>query len=391
MKHITIDFLESFFIDNALPDYYNEFSCDYISSSNSKLHINNKIPELKNNIVVVKDVPSYLSVVTKTRSKNNKQKNITHYTGHAINFENVESTNTYLKSRFGNSSRYKLRRSIKKLEYAFDISYKMFYGEISQEDYEIIFDNFFKLLETRSIEKGILNNRNIIKKRFYYDRIKPLILKKQASFFVIYNKNTPIDICLNLHKDKMVFQLIRTYDINYSKYNTGYIDLIKQIDWCLLNGVEFMTFSHGSYYWKKRWCNYEYLYTYDIFYNKKSILSLANAAFETLHLKLRHYLREQGYINKFHEIKNTLKEKIKPIKSISANCETLDFTTNTTIDNVINIDTIKYRFLKHYVFDFLFNFNEKENDITVYTVKNKPNKYLIQGLNNKVLLHIKTH
>ena len=117
MKHITIDFLESFFIDNALPDYYNEFSCDYISSSNSKLHINNKIPELKNNIVVVKDVPSYLSVVTKTRSKNNKQKNITHYTGHAINFENVESTNTYLKSRFGNSSRYKLRRSIKKLEY----------------------------------------------------------------------------------------------------------------------------------------------------------------------------------------------------------------------------------------------------------------------------------
>lgn len=389
MEDITIDFLESIYILDKLPVFYKELHCDFTSNL-SYINLESKsIPIVENNIITIKDIPSYTDIKTNNLPKHIKQVEIPYYKGFAINFDNIETTEEYLKSRFGNSSRYKLRRSIKKLESAFDISYKMFYGEISQVDYDIILKAFFKLLEMRSLEKGIINNRNIKRKDFYYEKIKPLILKKRASLFVIYNGNIPIDICLNLHNDNVIFQLIRTYDINYSKYNTGYIDLIKQIDWCISNNIRFITFGYGSYYWKKRWCNYNYPYKFDIFYNKLSLRSRFRYLVQLTNLKLRHYLRERGYIDRFHEIKNSFKEKLKPTKELNITIENLDFDEKIDIDATIDINNANHSFLKRYVFDFLFNSNEKEKDIYLYSIKNSSNKYLIKGLKSKAVLCVK--
>ena len=320
--------------------------------------------------------------------KNIKQVKIPYYNGYAINFEKVETTQSYLKSRFSNSSRYKLRRSIKKLESAFDIKYKMYYGDISQNEYNTILKTFFELLQIRSVEKGIINNRNVKRKDFYYNNIKSLILKKRASLFVIYNGESPIDICLNLHKDNVIYQLIRTYNINYSKYNTGYIDLIKQIDWCLENNIRFLTFAYGSFFWKKRWCNHIYPYRYDVFYNKNSIKSISKSLAQITNNKLRHYLREHGHIDRFHKIKNTLKEKLHTRKEIEITIENIKYDEEIELEKKLDIYNENYSFLTRSVFNFLFNFNEREKDISLYSIKNNSNKYLISGIRNKVIINI---
>lgn len=386
MENTTIDFLESIYIFDKLPGFYKELHCDFTSNFSYTNLENNNFPFVGNNTVTIKDIPAYTDIETKTFPKHIKQVKVPYYSGFAINFEDVESTESYLKSRFGNSSRYKLRRSIKKLENAFDISYKMFYGEISHEDYDVIMKYFFELLQIRSIEKGIIGNRNVKRKDFYYEKIKPLIIEKRASLFVIYNGESPIDICLNLHNDNVIFQLIRTYDINYSKYNTGYIDLIKQIDWCISNNIRFITFGYGAYFWKKRWCNHTYPYRFDIFYNKKSLKSRAKFLVQFTNHKLRHYLRERGYIDKFHEIKNSLKEKLKPTKALEISLEDIAYDTKLDLGEKLDIYGENYGFLRRYVFDYLFNANEKEKNIELYTVKDKANTYLIKGVKNKAII-----
>ncbi len=388
MNNKEIDFLESIYLLNKLPQFYKSITSD-LSKTLHYNNLKNETPEIKDGYTLIKDLPEYINIDTKDLPKHIKQINIEHYKGFAINFDGIANVEDYLKSRFGNSSRYKLRRSIKKLENAFDISYKMFYGDVTREDYDFIFDEFFKMLEIRSIEKGILNNRNIQRKDFYHNLVYPLILEKKASLFVIYNGTQPIDVCLNFHAGSLIFQFIRTYDISFSKFNTGYIDLIKQIEWCLNNNIKLITFGYGSYYWKKRWCNYNYEYNYNIFYNKKSFKSIIKAFLKTNMLRLRHRLRESGFIDKFHEVKGNLLNKLKPSKELNIIINNVDFKSTINTAEEIDINTSKYNFIKKHIYDFLFNFNEKEKDIKTFKILNKPNGYLVIGNKNKITISIK--
>jgi hypothetical protein len=291
--------------------------------------------------------------------------------------------------RFGNSSRYKLRRSIKKLETSFNISYKMYHGDISKQEYDFIFEEFFKLLYIRSIEKGISNNFQIKRKNFYYKLVYPLILKRKASFFVIFNGKNPIDVCLNFHNKNFVYQLIRTYDINYSKFNTGYIDLIKQIEWCVDNKISFINFSYGDYYWKRRWCNTVYKYDYNIFYNSKSIKSMTKAILYITEFKIRHVLREKGLIDKYHRLKSKIKNKFNSTKKIEIEIWNIDFNKEISIETEIDLYENNYDFLRRSIYEFLYDFNEKEKDLRVYKLINISNDYLVVGKENKIIIRIK--
>lgn len=388
MDNATIDFLESIFLRDKLPDFYESSHNDF-SKGLCYSNPNTSLPSIKHKIAIVKDIPSYISLKAKNRPKNIKQVNIDYYKGFSINFEGIKDTESYLKTRFGGSSRYKLRRSIKRLENAFNINYKMFYGQIDSNDYNLIFDEFFKLLKQRSIEKGIDNNTHLLKKEYYHKIVYPLILKKQASLFVIFNGKKPIDICLNFHKDAIVFQLIRTYDIYYSKFNLGYIDLIKQIEWCLANQINFITFSYGSFYWKKRWCNSTYNYQFSIFYNKSSIKSRIKAFNLIANLKLRHALREKGLIDLYHEKKDKVKSLLNPQNSRDIVLKNIDYKIHIDTESEINVTKTNLHFVKKAAYDFLFNSNENEKNLKVYKITDTANSYLIKGKKSKLTAEIK--
>ena len=67
---------------------------------------------------------------------------------------------TYLKDRFSRNSRQVFRSNKKRLETCFDISYNMYYGAISIEQYSKLFKQFYDMLKLRAKEKRI-NNRNL--------------------------------------------------------------------------------------------------------------------------------------------------------------------------------------------------------------------------------------
>ncbi|MBM1106750.1 GNAT family N-acetyltransferase [Aurantibacter crassamenti] len=333
---------------------------------------------------MVEDVPGYFKIEEAELPKNVSQWRIKQYPGFLINFEGVNSLNEYLAVRFGRSSRYKLRREQKKLEQCFDITYKMYFGEISRSEYDFIFDEFYKLLAIRSLEKGIKNNVNISQRDHYQEIVYPMILNKKASFYIIYNGKMPIDICLNFHLNNVIFQYIRTYDIAYSKFNTGYTDLMKQIEWCIANEVKLISFSKGDFYWKRRWCNTVYDYDFHIFFKSTSIVAAIKASIFWCKRGARQFLREKKVIEWYHA------KRDKYSKSESHNSQ-FEITKITSIADLEKLEKIDYNLdslsaLKRTIFEFLYDTEENEADIVTYQEIENNNNFIVAGKKNTILI-----
>ena len=116
----------------------------------------------------------------------------------------------------------------------FDIKYKMFWGDISKEEYDYVFNHFKQLLTKRFLDKQTVNNNlNSDEWDFYYDVAYPMILEKKASLFVIYHDAKPIGVTLNYLSEEILFDAITVFDIDYAKFHLGSINIMKLIEWCL--------------------------------------------------------------------------------------------------------------------------------------------------------------
>ena len=379
MKTKTINFVTQLFAKRDIPyiysNIYNKVSGEYIYENNIEI-------EPLEDVFIVEDLPRYLKIEEVEKPKNFHSYKFKQYPGFRIDFKDVKSLSGYLNERFGKSSRYKLRREQRKLEHCFDISYKMYYGEMPKDEYDFVFDEFYKLLEVRSIEKGITGNANLKYKDDYYRRVHNMILNKDASFFVIYNGKNPIDICLNFHVKNTIFQYIRTYDIAYSKFNTGYTDLMKQIEWCIANNVDSISFSKGSYYWKQRWCNTVYDYDYEVFYNTKSIKAIFYATKFKMIKNLKQITRELGVIEKYHTWKEEKRKASLPeptYKTEILESQELDFSTIEFID----FTKEEFSDLRRLTYEFLYASDEKEKDIKVYKDKVNKDTFFVLGSSNQ--------
>ena len=340
---------------------------------------------MKDNVLVVEDVPGYFEVEEAKLPVEIDRWRIKQYPGFLINFKGVRNLSSYLNSRFGRSSRYKLRREQKKLEKCFDISYRMYYGDITKEEYAFLFDELYKLLEIRSHEKGIKNNVNLLQRDFYEKIVYSMILEKKASLYVIYNGKMPIDICLNFHLNNVIFQYIRTYDIAYSKFNTGYTDLMKHIEWCIANDIKLISFSKGDFYWKRRWCNTVYDYEYHIFFRTNSLGARIKAGIFWGKRKLRQFLREKKVIEWYH----AKREKFIRPESETSRFKISKIDLSTDLGKMVKIDYNEagFRFLRRPVFDFLYEVELKENEIQTFQIENQPSTFLIEGREESVLVH----
>lgn len=382
MKKQTLNLVIDLYVKRQLPHHYKEVT----NNLSKKIILKNQCKESENiDVLIVEDLPRYLSIERQELPKNIKSLLVKTYPGFLIDFQNVKSLQEYLKQRFGKTSRYKLRREIRKLENCFDIRYKMYYGEMTEDEYNYIFEEFYRLLEIRSLEKGIKDNVNFTYKPEYYTRVRPMILEKKASFFVIFNGKKPIDICLNFHVENTLFQYIRTYDIAYSKFNTGYIDLMKQIEWCIDNKIDSISFSKGDFYWKRRWCNTVYDYDYELLYNKYSLKS----KFVVYRLKYKtdliQFLREKGVIKKYHEFRDLRNKRLKSKTSYkSFKINTLEDENDYDISEhlKINYHLFEFNILRQFVYEFLYATEEKEKEISVFKLKRGTNNYIAVGKNN---------
>ena len=211
--------------------------------------------DLKNDTLLIYDVPTYFNIDTPKLGSQVKLLKSRQYPGFLIETGLYKSLSEYMSANFSKNSRNKNNKYKRRLEASFNISYKMFFGEITKDEYDFIFEEFKLLLEKRFAEKQVSNNNlNSEEWNFYYEVAYTLILEKKASIYVIYDNNQPIGVTLSYFSEDTLFDAITVFDIDYFKFHLGSVTIMKLIEWCVENHIKILDFSKGYFEYKRRWC-----------------------------------------------------------------------------------------------------------------------------------------
>ena len=304
------------------------------------------------------------------------------------NITTYSSLEEYLKKQFRSKSRSKLRRIKNRLETCFSISYKVYHGNISSKEYNFLFNSLQEMIKRRFSQRGdkhlALKNWETFKNNAYFH-----ILEKKASLFVIYDKDIPIDICLNYHHEGTMSNLIRSYNIDYSKFNLGYIDIIKQLEWCFNNNYKEFDLSRGFMRYKREWCNIIYPFSCHVLYPKKNLLKRAQALFISKSITFKEFLKRKKVNVLIYKLKSSLKRKNPEVPEEKTPIEIIAIVTIPPDLNLIKIDNteVSFSFLKKITYDFQFINSYNSSHITTYKSSTE-NTFIIKGKNKQIMINI---
>jgi len=246
-------------------------------------------------LLLIKDIPSYLTVFPNTTTNQYTFKSIAQYQGFLINLSQYGSLEAYLKTQLSKRNIKNLVAKQKKLEAAHQIRYEVFNGPLDKQTYEVLFEAFYNMLLTRFQQKKIDNRYLSQWNQLKLDTYRNLLHKK-ASLHVIFSDETPITITLNYHLEDITFSHIQAYNIRYAAYNMGDIAMLKQLEWCFEQQKKVFDMSIGQTAYKTKWCNQAYTSNYLVCYPKKSMLSSISAHVVVLGLIMKQHLRNYNII-----------------------------------------------------------------------------------------------
>ena len=382
--NFTIDFFEKRSINSFYQSILN-------NTNGNPLFNKNLLPEHSPDLVEIKLIPPYLHPNYTGGTSSMKVFIFYRTLGYLANLDGFGSLDDYMTKKMGVKQRSKIRNRVRRLEKCFNISYKIYFGEISRKEYDNLFERFESLIIRRFAQRGDIHH-NLKNWRFYKKSTYKYILEKKASLFVIYDQNIPIDICLNYHYQNIVNQAIRTYDIDYAKFNLGNIDIYKQLEWCFENNFKIFDLMWGDLEYKKRWCNQIFLYEHHLFCNKDFILSAPLAHLIIKLYKFKDFLKQKKVLRYLQQIKLFFKKKqdYKP-DIVNYTIEKSDIRDTSQIDNLIeiNLNTEEFAFLRKPTYDFQFGFSESTRDIGVYKMAKQNASYLIIGKNRSQKIDFK--
>lgn len=338
---------------------------------------------LRKKILVIYDVPDYFHVNTKIQSGFIKLNIVKEYVGYSIDLKGYTTLEGYLGERFNTKNRSQFRAYQRKLENAFPITYKMFFGYISKVHFEYLFDRLYEL-SVKSFTHKKINNRKLIPENFNFlrDATYELLLEKKACLFVVYNGEKPIGISLNFNSDHILFGDSTVYDLDYSKFNVGIIMLIKQIAWCLENNFTTYDFSKAHFPYKEKWCNVEYHFQHHILFDSKHLKSSVIAFLLTVFLNLKQYMREHRFRAFLKKCMRRQKSQEYARYSILAN----DHLSENKVEIPINSD--KHPLMIRAVNDFIYSSSDHISDVKVFQLLDKDNTFHIQGKEEKRLVSL---
>ena len=341
---------------------------------------------LKNNLVYLNDVPNYLNTKINAPSKNIKLKKINTYQGSLINLSEYNDFDDYLLKKISTKERSEIRRRQKRLDYCIKPTYKMYYGEISKTDYNIVFNDYKQMLVRRLEQKQSYWEELDYWETRYQSTFK-LINKKKVCVFVIYHNKKPIAIYINSIFDKIIFNEVVAYNIDFSRFNIGILIFLKIIEWGINNKFELIDMSKGDFSYKERFRNRTYTFENHIIYSSSNIPILIKAKWVILKLHLLY-----TFLPLLKKIKlNRLNTAIKRMKNrhlfkeyaseAKLNLETKKLSTIDVLDNleIINQEDKVYSFLKKPIIDFAFLNVEFIDDVLIYRDNTRANTFYLKG------------
>lgn len=334
--------------------------------------------DYKGKVFIIYDVPSHTKMPNHFEDVNKlKLYKANQYPGFLIELGKYANVEAYIQATFSSQTGTKLRRYTKRLEICFDISTKMFYGDIDRKEYAALFEDFMGLLKRRFSDKQVVNNNMRPSEWMFYKEVAyPLILAKKASLFVLYDNNVPIAISYNYNFDNTLVEAITVFDIDYMKFNIGFIKNLKLLSWCYDNNIKKLDFSKGYFDYKKRMCSLEYNFEYHILYDNKSIKARILAFLYYNFYEVKFFLRKKGINTTFHILTYFISNGNKKTQKVNPEIDTLESLPNNGLTK-IDYKVANYSFLKSPVYDFLYLTEKHKNDVDVYKIDGKKDSYII--------------
>lgn len=384
LQTYSFDFINgvSFFKPIKNLSLYTNLGQNLTKGVSYQTNLNTDWSQGKKKAFLIYDVPEYCELQNEV-PKNFKLKKVRQYTGFITQLNNYKNFDDYFQKTFSKKSRYKFKSYQRNLENCFDVKYVHYLGDISKQDYNLVFDAFYNMLKKRFDDKSEANN-NLEEQEwsFYYNSVYELILEKKASLFVIYQAEKPIAISLNYFSKDILFFAMTSFDIDYYKFNLGKIHLMELFKWCFKNNIKTFDFSKGYYDYKERWGDKQYHFYYHIIYDKKSVASTLLANGLTLFFTFKQNVRDRNltkHINKF-------KHYLKPNKPKQTEPEIREIEFNFGKTPTENLENIPFNenvsFLNKSIYDFLYLNNEHVSHFTLYKVKNSPKTiFVFKGKN----------
>ena len=384
LKH---NFIIDFFNKKTIYSFYDRV----YNKTNGQFFLNPKTvtSDFGNRIYVVNNIPPYFDLRINTDNVSYDFFTTNHTTGFLVNLKGYTSIAGYLKDQFGAKSRSKMRAYLKRLETCFSIRYNMFHGDISKKDYDFLFDQFLVMIKRRFSQRKetheALKDWDYIRKTTY-----SRILRKEVSLFVIYDGNKPIDICLSYIHQNIFNNSIRSYDIDYSKFRLGHIDILKQLEWCLENDYTIFDLSIGDMDYKRKWCNTIYEFEHQVLFPKKLIHKKFLAAIIKQLICLKSFMKEKRVDVLYHKVKSTFKKKKKEkVKEDKEFClKKIPISEALLSKKTVNIDINQedYSFLRQEVYDFQYKHSALSTDLSIQKLINCKNTFIVSYKNDYIVL-----
>ena len=385
-KKTNLNFL-TIFLENRDLNYFYSRITNLLSRKVEFLNPSATIPDAKK-ILLISDVPGYLNAEL-CKGSNWQLKKIDTFKGSLINLENYKDETDYLLKTFSSGRRSKFRTYQKRLEHCFNITYKTYYGKIDVDEYECLFDQFLELINRRFDQKQAVND-DLVRWEVYREIAYPLILKKEACLFVIYDNDKPISISFNPIQGKTIFGYIRAYDIDYAKFYIGFTDIIVQLKWCYENHFTVFDLLKGEYEYKSQWTDTEYYFEKHVIYNSSYTLPFLKAKLIIAQIKTIYLLVNLLKKWNLHTLKGKILSNFRRLTNASKKTNT---EYKVTLENnpelplsqdveKIEISDYKLVHIKTHIYNFLYQNQECIDNIAVFNFLNSPNTYFIKGAKN---------
>lgn len=377
MKKVRIDYFFELFEKSIIPKIFSGVECFEKEESIVNPDYKDDFDNASNTVYSVFFIPDYLKPILGEDSF--KIKKITQFfKGYAIFLEGFASADAYIKYRFRSNAKG-IRRKINRLETCFNISYKTYYGGIKQEEYNFLMNSLEEMLVKRFEQRNDVS-QSLLRWNYYKNIYFSLINDKRASMFVVYDDDKPIVVSLNHHFYKRLFSAISSYDIDYSKFSLGSLEIYKKLDWCIANDHKSYEMGMGDLTYKREWSNHIYNFEHQIMYPKNSSIAVLYGNLEYMKASVKElifkiaYVRYKEYKAKRKKNNNTVGVEYEafPIEKAQYNKEEY---------HIVDFNSDDYIFLRNIVFDFLYSSIEHVSDVKVLevSVSEKQKTYIIAG------------
>jgi hypothetical protein len=346
--------------------------------------------ETTNQMVVIKDVPEYLELEFDELGKELSTSKIKTLEGYYVGLRAFENFDDYLKKKVSPKRRTNLRKYQRRLNHSLNVKYTNYYGAVDREEYDRLFKMLRVFLIRRFDEKQEVNYE-LPHLEEMEEMVYDLVLDKKANIYVIYHGNKPISIRINMFYKELAYYIISGYDIDYSAFHIGSIDMLKNIEWCFEKNFERYDLLKGYEAHKKNWITHRYFYFDHLIYRHGNIVQKTRKILVATSKQLRYSLlslsRKFGIYNSLKSMKRNIFRASASASTSSYNWveATYDIAGKHSVD--FNSDQNKSSLLRP-VNDFAYRYEERIEDIVVFSLDDQPGQYLVRSKNTTAILLI---